>query len=236
MKNFRTFVLAAVVTALIAPIDLRAQEEEKESKFSWDVGADLVSGYVWRGTKIHGASLQPFVSFGIGGFEIGAWGAYEIANISAVASEADLYASYGFDFGLSLGLTDYYYPGGEGYFEFSDTAGTHALEINAGYEISGFYVGANYVVNKAGWAASDGGDMYFEVGYGFKHVDVFLGAGNGWHTTYKDNGDDVFMICNIGVGTSKEIKVTDSYSIPIFGSVSINPDRKQFNIVAGISF
>lgn len=233
MKSFKSYFL--LLAGIVCTVNsLTAQEEEASSPF--DVGADVVSGYVWRGTKVHGASIQPYLSYSIGGFEIGAWGAYEISGRSSVPAEADLYLSYGFDFGLSLGLTDYYYPGGEGYFEFSDTAGTHAFELNGGYEIGGFSIAANYIFNKAGWAASEGGDVYFELGYSFTNIDVFIGAGNGWHTTYKDNGDDVFAVCNIGIGTSKEVKVTDNYSIPVFGSVSLNPDRKQFNIVAGISF
>lgn len=234
MKNFRVLLLTFTVALATTFTTVNAQEEEKTSPFS--VGADVVSGYVWRGTKIHGASIQPYLSFGIGGFEIGAWGAYEISGISGVPSEADLYASYGFDFGLSIGVTDYYYPGGDGYFEYSDTAGTHAFEGNLGYEIGGFYVAANYVFNKASWAASEGGDMYFEVGYGFDNLDVFVGAGNGWHTTFEDNGDDVFALCNIGVATSKELQFTDKFALPVFGSVSVNPDRETFNIVAGISF
>ncbi len=234
MKSLKIYFLLLAVAVSSTAFNLNAQEEEKESPFS--VGADVVSGYVWRGTKVHGASIQPFLSYATGGFEVGAWGAYEISGISGVPSEADLYLSYGFDFGLSLGLTDYYYPGGEGYFEFSDSIGTHAIEINGGYEIGSFSIGANYILNKAGWAASEGSDVYFELGYSFTNLDVFVGAGNGWHSTFEDNGDDVFAICNIGVATSKEVKITDSFSLPVFGSVSLNPDRKQFNIVAGISF
>lgn len=233
MKSLKVYFVMIVVVVSSTTYLVKAQEET-ESPFS--VGADVVSGYVWRGTKVHGASIQPSLTYSVGGLEVGAWGAYEIAAISGVPSEADLYLSYGFDFGLSLGVTDYYYPGGEGYFEFSDSAGTHAIELNGGYEIGSFSLSANYILNEAAWAASSGGDVYFELGYSFSNIDVFVGAGNGWHTTFEDNGDDVFAICNIGVATSKEVKITDSFSLPVFGSVSLNPDRQEFNIVAGISF
>ncbi len=52
----------------------------------------------------------------MGGFEIGGWGSYCFS--SHEAAEADLYLSYGFDFGLSIGLTDYYLPGTK-YFDYS---------------------------------------------------------------------------------------------------------------------
>jgi len=78
--------------------------------------------------------------------------------------------------------------------------------------------------------------IYILNGYSAKHVDLFIGAGDGWHTSYEGNGDDIFTVCNIGIGTSKEIKLSDSFSLPGSGIVSINPDKEEFNIVLGISF
>ena len=63
-----------------------------------------------------------------------------------------------------------------------------------------------------------------------------MGAGNGWHTTYKENGDDVFAVCNIGLKTSKELKISDKFSLPVTGLVCFNPDKEEFNIVVGLSF
>ncbi len=59
---------------------------------------------------------------------------------------------------------------------------------------------------------------------------VFLGAGDGWHS-----GTGDFGIVNIGVTKSKEIKITDSFSLPISGAVIFNPDSEQLYILAGIS-
>ena len=242
MKNFRTFLLSLMAVALLTPATIKAQEEEaaEEAASPFSVGMDLVSSYIWRGTQVHGASLQPYAAATFGGFEIGAWGAYEIAaNWDGVPAEADLYLSYGFDFGLSVGLTDYYYPGGAGWFETSDTAGTHAFEINLGYEISGFTIAANYLLNEAGFAASDGSDLYFELGYSYKNLSAFIGAGNGWHTgeeaageTPNDDGtfDDKFAIVNIGV------TITTDSKFPVFGGIVLNPYTETFNVVAGISF
>ena len=90
-----------------------AQDEESSSPFS--VGGDLVSSYLWRGTKFGtGPAIQPCLEFSMGNFSIGAWGSYCFTTNEA--AEADLYLYYGFEFGLSIGLTDYYFPGTE-YFE-----------------------------------------------------------------------------------------------------------------------
>jgi len=212
-------ILVFVLASTFA-FNVQAQEES-----SWSTGVDLVSSYVWRGTNFSGPSLQPYVDFTSGGFSIGAWGSQGYDGFQ----EMDLYLSYGFDFGLSLGLTDYYYPGTE-FFDYSTEAGAHAFEINAGFETGALSLAANYILNEAGGAASAGGDMYYEVGVSAGSVDLFLGAGDGWHTS-----DGEFNVCNVGIGTSKEIKITDTFSIPVSGSAILNPEREQFYIVVGIS-
>jgi len=222
---------------IFSSLSLQAQEEEKASPFT--VGTDIVSSYVWRGSKIGtGPNFQPSVKFATGGFTLGAWGSTSFHDFGDVA-EADLYASYAFNFGLSVGLTDYYYPGTP-YFRYNTDSSSHAFEANVSYTIKSFSLAANYIFNDASMGGPankpGGGDMYFEANYAFKNFGVFVGAGNGWHTTYKDNGDDVFAVCNIGLKTSKEIKISDKFSLPLTGMVSVNPDKEEFNLVVGISF
>jgi len=218
-----------VVSLVMVPMKLKAQEEEKSSPF--DVGLDLVSSYLWRGTKFGtGPAVQPYLEVAFGNFSIGGWGSYSFGNSNF--AEADIYLSYGFDFGLSIGITDYYFPGVESdYFDFSDSTGTHGLELNLGYEIKGFSVSANYMFNEAPTAGTTGGDMYFELGYAFKYFGIHLGAGDGWHTE-----GDKFAICNIGVSSSKEIHITEKFSLPVSGSLIWNPEREQYHVVVGVSF
>jgi hypothetical protein len=218
-------LFACILAGLLITTGLRAQDEESKSKFS--AGADLYTNYVWRGTKLGtGPAVQPTVKFSTGGLTIGVWGSFDAQGYA----EADPYISYAFPFGLSVGLTDYYYPRQQ-LFETSDTAGSHALEINAGYTIGGLSLTANYIVNEAGGAGSAGGDKYFQAAYAFKHFNILMGAGDGWHTS-----DGNFAICNIGIGTSKGIKITDSFSIPVTGQVILNPEREQLYVVVGFSF
>lgn len=214
MKN----VNALLVIVLIIVGSVRANAQ-------WSTGADLYSSYVWRGVQYGGPSIQPYVDYTKGGFSIGAWGSAGFDG----TMEMDLYASYGFDFGLSIGATDYYYPGTE-YFELSDSIGAHGFELNLGYEVKGLSLSANYMLNEAGGAGTVGGDMYFELGYSFKSLDLFVGAGDGWHTP-----DGEFGVVNVGIGTSKEIPITEKFSLPVSGSVILNPTTEQFYIVVGIS-
>lgn len=224
-----TLTLLAAMT-MISSMNVQAQDSE--SPFS--VGGDLVSSYLWRGTKFGtGPAIQPYLELALGNFAIGGWGSYCFTTNEA--AEADLYVSYGFDFGLSVGLTDYYFPGTE-YFDYSTESGSHAFEINLGYEIGGLAIGANYFLNEAGGAGTDGGDMYFELGYSFSHFGIFVGGGNGWHTVEMDADESDFNVVNIGITASKEIAITENYALPVSGSLILNPDTEQFHVVVGISF
>jgi hypothetical protein len=184
----------------------------------WSPGLDIYSSYVWRGAKFgSGPAFQPYVDFSAGGFSAGAWGSVNASTDEAY--EMDLYASYGFDFGLSFTVTDYYF-GGE-YFD-SDM---HFIEPSIGFELGGFSFTGAYMLG------ADVGDAYVEAGYGFGAVDLFVGAGNGQYTK-----DGEFMVCNIGLSTSKEIEITEKFSLPLSGSVILNPSTEAFHIVVGVSF
>lgn len=219
MKKKITLVVFALLA--ICSLNLKAQEAEKKSPFT--VGADFYSNYIWRGSLLGtGPAFQPSVKFNSGAFTAGVWGSFDAAGYA----EADPYISLAFG-GLSVGLTDYYYPRAGGSFA-SDS--TNAVEINAGYTIGGLSLSANYILNKASVAASAGKDKYFQAVYAFKNVNFTLGAGDGWHTS-----DGKFAICNIGIGTGKVIKITDSFSIPVTGQVVFNPEKNKMYMVVGFS-
>lgn len=224
MKRLNNVMIGLIALISLMPGFAMAQEEEKASPFS--VGADFYSNYVWRGTRFgNGPAFQPSIKYTIGGLTAGIWGSFDASGYQ----EADPFISYSLPFGLSLGITDYYYCGD--FTELSDTAGNHAFEGNLGYTIGGLSLSANYIFNEAGGAASAGGDKYFQATYNFKNFNLFLGAGDGWHTS---DGD--FAVCNVGLGTSKTIEITDKFSIPVTGQLIVNPEKKQMFMVVGFTF
>ena len=229
--------MIVVLLFILSITSLNAQEEEKTSPFS--VGADIVSSYVWRGSKQGtGPNIQPSLKFTSGGFTLGSWGSYSFHE-GGDLREMDLYTCYSFAFGLNLGITDYYYQGFP-YFTYTGDTSSHAFEINLGYTLNNLSLSANYIVNDASKGGpankAGGGDMYFEADYDFKDFSVFAGAGNGWHTANDANGNDVFAFCNIGLKTSKELKFSETFSLPVSGAFSVNPDKEEVNLVVGISF
>lgn len=89
-------------------------QDSKNWSADFQVGADLMSRYIWRGLNLGGPgpSIQPSLKLNVGNadhqFSIGAWGAY---TFSATANqEVDLIASYTFKGFLTLMVTDYFFP------------------------------------------------------------------------------------------------------------------------------
>ena len=210
-------------------------QDEKESPFS--VSADFVNRYIFRGLDFgESPAIQPGIDFTAGGLTIGAWGSYAFIA-TPLGIEADLYVSYSFDFGLSVGVTDYYFPGEQlklqpdsviapirsgSYFDYENN---HFFELNASQGIGDFYIAANVFISD-----NMNSDLYFEAGYSFGIVDIFAGAGNEVYTT-----DGNFNLVNVGITVTKEIKFTDHFSLPVYGSIILNPDAEQIHYVVGFT-
>lgn len=210
------------ITILVLMISMLIPAAFAEEKGKLSVGTDLVSSYVWRGTKFgHGPAFQPSLEFTSGIFTLGAWGSYNISDNEAM--EADLYMSLDFDFGLSLGMTKYYFPT-DPFF----SGDSHAFELNAGFGSGAFTFQGNYILNEG--AGSAGGDLYFEAGVSTGKLDWFAGGGTGWHTP-----DGKFGLVNIGVSSSTELKLTDSFSLPVSSAIILNPKTEQFHVVFTLS-
>ncbi|HPR33261.1 MAG TPA: hypothetical protein PLK12_14270 [Prolixibacteraceae bacterium] len=224
MKKMYAFV--ALLLCLLAFDNARGQ---------FDTGMDLYSSYVWRGSRFGtGPAVQPWLSYTAGGFSVGGWGSVNIGGwdgtyetsddgtlsyLSPEAYEMDVYLSYSFDFGLGITVTDYYFGG-----PWFDFGGNHYFEPTLSFETGNLSLLGAYMFGP------ETGDMYVEAGYAFGDVNLFVGAGNGQYTS-----DGGFMVCNVGLGLSKEIKITESFSIPVSGSLILNPSTQDFFVVVGIS-
>jgi hypothetical protein len=225
MKRLNTIkgllkVSLLMLTVLVLTTSLQTETADAQG-VTFTPGVDYYSTYIFRGIAFSGPSIQPYAEFESGNFTFGGWGSQGFDGFQ----EMDLYTGYSFDFGLSIGFTDYYYPGSD-YFD----GDSHAFELNTGFETGGFSLSGNIVLNEAANAGSAGSDLYFEAGFSAGPADLFIGAGDGWHSS-----DGEFTVVNIGLGTSKEIKITESFSIPLSGALILNPDSEQFYVVVGVS-
>lgn len=221
----KTLLFAASLLLLMAfTTNVKSQEIS--------TGLDIYSSYVWRGTKFgSGPAFQPSLEFSTGGFTLGAWGSFSASTDEA--AESDLYTGYAFDIGegssLSFTVTDYYFPGSA----WADGT-SHSIEPLVTLALGNLSLTGAYMTGLKDNGISD---YYLELGYTAGPVNLTLGGGDGQYSAMAVDqtkaGD--FAICNIGVGTSKEVKITDSFSLPVSGSVILNPSSEQFYVVVGIS-
>ncbi len=218
----------SVTTTLFAIFITGTQLYAQESNSSpWSAGADLLSSYIWRGTRQgSGPHIQPAIEYSRGSFTVGAWGTFDLHGYE----EVDLWFAFDLPGGFAIGIQDYYLPELP-YFDYSAADGAHAFEVNLDWESENGWLSANYIINEAGGAGSYGNDLYFEAGLSFEYFSLFLGAGNGWHT-----GNGRFNVCNLGLEVTEGIEVTDRFTVPVTGQLIFNPDREQLLLAAGFSF
>ena len=194
--------------------------------YSQDFGADLVSSYVWRGTQFgSGAHIQPYMDLGSGNFTGGVWGSFP-TTANGGGNELDLWVSY--DFGpLALTVTNYTFPGeggayadGEGLFNGDYT------ELAASTSLGGIDLSAGYFTEVEA--------LYIELGTSIGAVDIALGYGDDQADAFYAGGGSGLV--NMSFSGSKDIAITESYSLPVFGSFIVNPDAETAFLVFGISF
>ena len=206
---------------------------------SVSLGADVVSRYVWRGFDFgESVSVQPALTFGSGGLEVGAWASYAFSGDGGANNEVDLWASYGFETAtagsFSIGITDYYFPSpGTEFFNFDDGEGAHTLEPFLSYSGPESFpislLGAMNVYN------DPDNSVYLEASYPFSIDGVELGLTAGLTPSAGVYADD-FAFVNLGLSAAKEIAITEQFSLPVFVSYIVNPDQERSFLVFGLSF
>lgn len=237
----KSFTMGLVAAAMMASVPMGASAQDKVEA---SVGADLVSGYVWRGQDLGGVSIQPSVSVAYKGFSLGAWGSVGLDKEDT--KEFDLTLGYGIG-GFSVSVTDYWFTGGEGYFMYDSHRTSHVFEAQVGYDFGP--VAVNWYTNFAGadYCKYDGDraySSYISVAAPFKLGGIDWTAEIGatpWETSFYNATDDYpgsngFTVCDVALSASKEIKITDSFSVPAFAKVSVNPRTQQTHFVFGLSF
>ena len=206
------------------------------------ISGDVVSSYIWRGQDLGSAAVQPTLGIGYKGLSLSAWGSYGLVN-TADTKEFDLTLAYTTG-GFNIGITDYWFNRGgldpEGrYFKYEAHGTNHVFEANVGYDFGPLSLqwftnfAGNDGTNKDGKRAYS---SYMEVVVPFKLATVDWTATAGavpWATT--SYGTSGFAVTNLSLKATKEIKVTDTFSIPVFGQVVGNPCSQKAYLVFGFT-
>ncbi len=235
-----------------------------EAPSPWKITANLVTSYYWRGTLSSPTpNFQPTFSYTAGPLEIGVWGSTDFIG---KYKELDLYATlsagplkftvtdYDFYFNsLTNGNIIQYFnysssssnPSGhifEGSVAYSGPA-TFPISITANVMFAGndYVYSKTAAVNPATGLTQDitkqAYSTYIEFDYTFKYFSPFLGItpsqgyyGDGY------GGKGGFGVCNLGITASKNLKITDAYSLPLSATLGFNPQLENAYCVFGITF
>ena len=232
----KKIVLMAIVMA--TGMSATAQEKVKTT-----ISADIVNQYIWRGQGLGNISIQPTLGISYKGLSLSAWGSVGVST--ADTKEFDLTASYSIG-GLNVGITDYWFDRGgldpEGrYFKYDAHGTNHLFEANIGYDFG--FASLQWYTNFAG---NDGTNKdgkrayssYAEVVVPFKLSAIDWTATVGavpFATSFYNDWTSGFAVTNVSLKATKDIKITDSFSIPVFGQIVGNPCSQKGYLVFGFT-
>ena len=216
IKN--VFGIAAIAVMTLSTTNVKAQ----------DFGADVVSSYVWRGTQFGtGPVIQPWFTLPTitDALELGVWGSFPVAG-GDQTYELDLYASY--DFGpLALTVTNYTFPGATGAYGDDYELFDGDLEVTASGSIGAIGLTVGYFTDLEA--------LYIEAGTTIAGMDLAIGYGSDAAGAFYVGDEDSGLV-NVSLGGSKDIVITEDYSLPLFGSFIYNPTAEAAFMVVGVSF
>ena len=140
-----------------------------------------------------------------------------------------------------IGVTDYWFNSpNEKYFAYKAHETSHVFEANVGYDFGP--VALNWYTNFAG---NDGYtkkgkraySSYVEATAPFKlggcDWEAAVGAVPYATTFYGDASG--FAVTNVSVKATKDLKITDSFSVPVFAQVAANPSTEKAYFVVGFT-
>lgn len=233
MKKIVLFAMLFAVSAAVV-----AQEKDKTET---TIKADFVNQYIWRGLDLGSVAVQPTLGIGYKGLSLTAWGSYGLTNKDDV-KEFDLTLAYTLG-KFNVGITDYWFSEGldpdARYFKYGAHSTNHVFEANVGYDFGPVAVqwytnfAGNDGLNKSGKRAYS---SYFEATAPFSLFKVDWAATAGlvpYATTFY--GTTGFAVTNITLRATKDIRITDKFSLPIFGQVTGNPCSQKAYLVFGFT-
>ena len=235
----KTFKVMALMLAGLASANAASAQDNVEAS----IGADVVSTYVWRGQKLDDAAVQPTAGISYKGLSLSAWGSYGI-TASNPFNELDLTLAYTTG-GFNIGITDFWNNAANTRYLLYDAHRTgHTWEANAGYDFGP--VALQWYTIFAGFdgrthEGKRAYTSYFELSAPFK-----LG-GLDWSATvgavpynadggyYPDEKGEGFAVTNVSLKATKELKITDSFSVPVYAQIATNPSMQKAYLVFGFT-
>ena len=224
-----------VALAIIASTTATKAQDNVETT----IGADVVNQYIWRGQELGSVSLQPTLGVAYKGLSLTAWGSVGLSEPSDT-KEFDITAAYSIG-GFNIGITDYWFNApNDRYFAYESHKTSHVFEANVGYDFG--VASLQWYTNFAGNdGVNDEGkraySSYFEVSAPFTLGGCDWTASVGavpFATSFYGDASN-FAVTNVSLKATKDLKITDSFSVPVFAGIAANPSTEKAYLLFGFT-
>ena len=247
----KTLLILALTLLGVSACPFRAYAEDREYEelgLTFEVGADWVSSYLWRGQNIGGMAIQPMVSLDWKGLYVSGWANIGADNWSFEELNPELDITIGYDnFGLAVDLTHLYYFGGDPYFgkggfKAQEQTTSSTMEVHAGLHVGDLiekfplsldwyttiYGDDCYQDENGEWHRA--WSTYIQVGYQFElplgmtlDTRVGLTPWRGMYSFYEEVWEDAKTVAinNINLRLQREFELKHIY-LGIWGEMMLN--------------
>lgn len=227
------------LTALMAMTMVCGANAQDEVEAS--ISADVVSNYLWRGQLLGEGSFQPTLGVSYKGLSLTAWGSYGFVKDSDT-KEFDLTLAYT-NGGFNVGVTDYFFSNaGDAtrYFLYDANKTAHVFEANIGYDFGPLavqwftnFTGADGYNKDGDRAYSSYVELSAPFTFGSLDWTASVGAVPFATSFYADATG--FAVTNMSLKATKEVKISDSFSVPVFAQVMANPSTQKAYFALGFT-
>ncbi|WP_026462685.1 hypothetical protein [Adhaeribacter aquaticus] len=208
-------------------------------KFTVDAGVDILNNFLWRGIPLdQGPNLQPTLILSHRNVKLSFLGSYSFKynfnNIMTLLTY-DIAVGAGT---ITPSLTHYYYPYDPvriSDYRKNPESFSHTTEAGIQYLGTKFPIRIYTSINVANDPEKS---TYGEVAYKFNvngigfepFVGVVFTESPNWHAAEQAG------LLNVGFNTTKSIKFSDSFSLPLTGTLSYHTQLDMFNVMVRMSF
>lgn len=247
----KTLLILALTLLGVSACPFQAYAEDRDYEelgLTFEVGADWVSSYLWRGQNIGGMAIQPMVTLDWKGLYVSGWANIGADNWSFKELNPELDITIGYDnFGLAVDLTHLYYFGGDPYFgkggfKAQEQTTSSTMEVHAGLHLGDLIEKVPLYMD---WYTTIYGDdcyedengewkrawsTYIEVGYDFElPLGMILGARVGivpWLSSYSNYQEvwknaQTVAINNVNLRLDREFELKHVF-LGVWGEMMLN--------------
>ena len=247
----KTLLILALTLLGVSACPFRTYAEDRDFEelgLTFEVGADWVSSYLWRGQNIGGMAIQPMVTLDWKGLYVSGWANIGADNWSFEELSPELDITIGYDnFGLAVDLTHLYYFGGDPYFgkggfKAQEQTTSSTMEVHAGFHVGDLiekfplsldwyttiYGDDCYQDENGEWHRA--WSTYIQVGYQFElplgmtlDTRVGLTPWRGMYSFYEEVWEDAKTVAinNINLRLQREFELKHVY-LGVWGEMMLN--------------